>query len=60
MTRGTVPHPDQVITALRANNDVLRSELFGALAANRRAFWRGVVLGGILTGAAFIVAIIGY
>jgi hypothetical protein len=52
MTRGTVPDPYDVIDRLRASNDVLRSELRND-GRPRRAFWRGVVIGGLLTGAAF-------
>ena len=54
MTRGTVPPPDQVITALRANNDVLRRELFGAITKNRTAFRRGAFI-----GAAVVALLIG-
>ena len=49
MTRGTTPDPFAVITALRANNDVLRRELFSALAA--RTFWRKTAIAAIVFGA---------
>lgn len=53
MTRGTVPDKDTVIARLRASNDVLRAELRND-SRPRRAFWRGIVFGGLLTGAVFI------
>lgn len=52
MTRGTVPDPYDVIARLRASNAVLRQELQAA-GNPRRAFWYGIVIGGVVIGASF-------
>jgi hypothetical protein len=55
--RGTVPPDNARLAALETANRVLRAELLAAAADDgrpRRAFLRGLVIGGIAVGAVFI------
>lgn len=51
---GQNPPSDSLIASLQGNNELLRRELRFATDANRGAFWRGVVIGGLLVGCTLI------
>ena len=55
MSRGTVPPPETVIANLRRSNEVLREELrLSSRAKGFRSFCRGMAVGGLLIGGAFV------